>query len=912
MTARTLIVSLGTQRNSLVDLAGRELADYLERLTEQPVTLETGDSTEHLPSDAHRFIVGTAGTSPIIRSSGDDFTPEHLGSEGYRLDPLAIPGATLVAGGDAAGALYGVYALLEHYGCSFHLYGDLLPERRAALPDLSLAVERRPRYAVRGMQLWNYWHPGRDSWGFEDYRRYLDQYPKLGFNFFDFPLYFYEPLFTDYTVEGVAPDGYHLGGFDLDLIRIGREAFGSRERFTSPDIPFNLPQRERNRAAIDLMRRVFAYAHSRGIRTGIGIEPGNSYFLGKDLLDRMPPEDRYENGMLIAPSSASAEKLARARLSALLDAYPDLDVVTLWQPEIGPFRATQGSPHPADIAFRQRHRQYADLLDGGDYDYLEWVLLGYRLLKELRPEIQVASGGWGTERIFAASDDVWPPDLIRSTLAYYEPTNTLAQDRLRHYGETRAPKWHLPWAETDQHLWTFQPKTKPTYEVMQALDRYDVSGVMMVHWRNLFTDFDVQCFARGAWDKDIPLDALWRRWIRVKFGVEGAAADPVVQALDVLEAYNQHTVEGVVSIFETNWWIGLDCYIAPLLLAHRFMHTEAPVGQGWLDEYVHPVIRVAPGAIALLSQAEELLNQAAAQIEGPAERERFGYLQNRVTCTRWLFQAHADLAQAVTEAVVGLQAAANGDRETFHSQIEISLRRLNSPRAEELVRLFAERLGERLGDRDPGELGLLISLNQKFLGGIKRMEGSLLRLLDQAAPVWKPTPNAALSLRCGGALLPRPLNSTTDIFAPPPPWSREADILEAQPGFSCQPQLPLDARGLIPGIGCWTSRDRIAFTLTFPAQFKGQLRLYLYEDPEWDALLRWQTIRVNGEDIGSFRDFFCRGPYWDEGVWVEIPIAAANVTGSRDLLIEIIRSGNASILISGVELVSGQENADRP
>jgi hypothetical protein len=183
------------------------------------------------------------------------------------------------------------------------------------------------------------------------------------------------------------------------------------------------------------------------------------------------------------------------------------------------------------------------------------------------------------------------------------------------------------------------------------------------------------------------------------------------------------------------------------------------------------------------------------------------------------------------------------------------------------------------------------------------MEGQLLRLLGQASPIWQPTPNAALSLRCGGALLPRPLNTTADVFAPPPPWSRAGDLLDAQPGFSYQPDLPLAAKGLIHGLGCWTSRDRIAFTLTLPADFSGRLRLYLYEDPEWEALLRWQTIRVDGQVIGDFRDFFCRGPYWDEGVWVEVPVAATNAVGSRDLYVEIIRSGNAGILISGVELV---------
>lgn len=237
--------------------------------------------------------------------------------------------------------------------------------------------------------------------------------------------------------------------------------------------------------------------------------------------------------------------------------------------------------------------------------------------------------------------------------------------------------------------------------------------------------------------------------------------------------------------------------------------------------------------------------------------------------------------------------------------MQAALQSLQSVSAEDVVRLFATWLGESSLQKDAGELGLLVSLNEKFLGGVKRIEGRLLRLLDMRPDdFWGASPQAMLAIRCGRHIdieAPATYNTMRGSLRS---WSEELDETSSEPGFSYEVELPLYVKPITPDLACWTNRDRIRLRLTTPAGFVGRLRLYLYEDPEWDTLFRWQSVTVNGETLGNFSDFFCRGDYWDEGIWVETPINPEGSFDVRSIVIEIQRTGNADVMLSAVELVA--------
>ena len=362
------------------------------------------------------------GTAALARG-GTEFADATLkAADSYCIRQTTHNGKTAVLlAGRGNGVVYAAYAWLEHQGWSFHLHADIEPETGRLLDLADFALAKQPRFAWRGLQLWNYWWPGRDSWDFAEYAAYLDQFPKLGLNHFEFPLYWHEPLFTGVRFAGAPLRRLPLSGADVRLARIGADALASQNRFTSADIPEDGSDDERTAAAQNLLRRIFRHAKSVGLRTTIGLEPSNVMLIDPSLLGRLPPEDLYEGGLLVQPSSKTGRGLARARLQALFETVPDADVYAIWQTEMGVVRNTPGSPHPHDVAFRAQYAQFADRLSPGDFDQLQWLRIAAEIAAQLKPDARLATGGWGAERLILAADATLPPDMIRATIADYEP-----------------------------------------------------------------------------------------------------------------------------------------------------------------------------------------------------------------------------------------------------------------------------------------------------------------------------------------------------------------------------------------------------------------------------------------------------------------------------------------------------------
>lgn len=903
---KRVTISIGSAASPLERFAASELARFLRRLTHlRGVTDEVAAKPpkRDRAGAAWRVVLGTSATNPEIAAQGRDCSPELLGAEGYRIWSGHQLGDTLlmVAGADERGVLYAVYDLLQHLGCSFHLSGDILPERVTAFRLPALNIQSRPLFALRGTQLWGLWYCGRDSWGWPEYRRYIDQLVKLRLNLFDFPLYHAEPLYTDYSFRGQRPEGVRPFGLDTRLARIGRRFFHRRGRFTAPEIPDEVSPAERNRAAIALMQRVFAYARSRGVHVRVGIELQNQVNFGREILATLPAEDRYEDGLLICPSSRSAEELSRARLKALVETYPDCDSYAIWQPEQGPFRTSAGSPHPADVAFRQQHHRHADLLSGADFDYLEWVLLAHRIMAEIKPGARLVMAGWGLERMMRAADEILPPDVVRHTIAWYEPQIAIDRNDLRFYEGLRGPAHYTSWAEFDGHMWMPQVKTTANAQVLDRLQRAGVRGTAILHWRNLATDLDVTFFAQRCWQGDLSAEEHWRRWTNAKYGAE--SVEPLCNAMRELDALDRFICRADDRI--TFFRLGSDTFIDPLLQAHRYIDRSAPIPDSWLDECVRRPARLLVDTLPFLERAERVVGETAPAVRGSAQRVRFGYLAQRVRYLRSLFQSHLMVGQAILRLQDGLLARQAGDEEGFQRAAKDSLQGIRRADVEGIVRRFAKRLGERAGDYDPGELGVLLSLNYKFLGGVRRLEGRLLRVLGRR-PGRRSNAARRLGVLCGAALPCDPRVAWRPWFgALGVRWTPDADVVVAHPGFAYAPALPLRAQKLTPDVGCWRADDRIEVTLTVPGDFSGFLKLYLHEEVEFDSMVRRQLIRVAGQVVGDYFDFFCRGTYWDEGVWVEVPLSAQRGRTPRNVVVEVVRTGLADVLLSGIELYQG-------
>lgn len=819
-----------------------------------------------------------------ISAGGASFADAALAAPGSYCVSQSFSDARLrvLLAGSGRGTSYAAYAWLERQGWSFHLHGDVEPEPDAPLDRTSFVIARRPRFAWRGIQLWNYWWPGRDSWGYAEYAAYLDQFPKLGLNHFEFPLYWYEPLFTGACFEGVPLRRLPLSGADVTLARVGGESLAGHGRFTSPDIPDDASDDERSRAAQQLLRRVFAHAKSLGLRTTVGIELGNVYLIDPSMLARLPPEDRYEGGLLVQPSSMSGRSLARARLEALFDAFPDVDTYAIWQMETGPARRTAGSPHPEDVAFRSRHSRYSDRVAPGDFDQLQWIRLATGIAAEIRPGARIATGGWGAERLMVAADDTLGPQVIRATIADYEPEFGLRRNAFDAYAATSGERWHATWAEVDQHLWIQQTKIAATGRVLDELERRGIDGVSQVHWRLLFPDPDIYCFVRGCWTGTGGPDSLRLSWARAKCGP--AAAGAVADGLAAIEAFNHSIVDRTPDILHSAWWVGFECFMGGLLSANRYLDAQG-LSAAFASDYATPLLESAGEADRHLSAAVAHFDHARSMPGSERQERRLAFWASRATYSRDLYRAHVHLARAC------LKLSEGQDQESLRD----ALRQIEGARAEEVVRGFASLLAEN-GEPDRGELGLLLSLNVKFLGSVRRFEGAIRRLL---APQECGAPLGVLDVIAGSRLPRREYGTYWELLhVATQPWSPGDDSVHAAPGFGYVLLRGSSGR-LSPAAGVWSDPELVEFRLSAPPGWRGTLQLYFYQELDWDTPFRVQAIEIEGTRKEQVRDFYGRGPHCDEGLWREYPVVFPE---DGNLRVSIVRLGGGDARLSRLVL----------
>ncbi len=866
------------------------MVQYLNAITSADVSVMVDDGS--LLYSCDRIVIGQPYVLATYGLQLDKALPEIAGSYYIRrAQNTSGKMESHIIGTDAEGVRSGVYAFLEQMGCSFHLYGDILPDPMPALSTAAFDITRTPRFSLRGMQPWNYWYVGRDSWSYDDWDAYLTQFPKLGLNVMDFPLYLYEPLFTDYRHEGHLIEGHMLAGINTDLARISGDVFGDRKRFVSPDVADDGSQTERNAATISLMRKVFARARELGIRTCVDIEIASLVHSNPKILEAIPAEDRFDDGTMLAPSSPSGKALLRTRLEALVGAYPDCDYYGLWQPEGVTMFDSKGSPHPDDVAFRERHAHLADRLTPSDFDYLQWLHMAHTMMAEIKPSATLTTGGWGADPVIAVADEMLPPNIIRSTLGYYEPSLTLKTNRLANYAKTKGPKWHITWGEVDQRMWVIQPKTQTTAKVLDQLEDYGVEGALLLHWRLLFSDFDISLFAKSCWtgnDRDTALS----QWISAKFGAEVEV--PMRAAINAMEEFVLHASD-IQSIEQSVFWVGFDCGVGGVLFAHRYIGNGAPLPELWLDDAVRPHLTINTGAIAILKRAVEHSAAAMALAKG-AGLERLAYLDNRIRTTLALHENHLVIARALLAIA---DAERGGD---VHKGWATALELLAETDAEAIVCDFTERLGES-NDPEKGELGLLLSLNVKFVGGVRRLEGRLRRALGLEPALLAPSPASKLFVICGTYAVQRSYTVPQDssmIWTHP--RTETSDHITAAYGFGLTVGDGIKVGRVNPDTGLWLHPQDIVFSITAPAGFQGRVRLYMYYEPDFDSAFCWQEPFVNGISLGVQKDYFCHGPYWDEGVWVEADIAVGD--DGAPVEIRIASRARLEARLSAIEVVA--------
>ena len=462
--------------------AARELARGLRNLglAREPIQASPGEGEPGARDFVFSFIVNREQFQhpeayEITQEGPPDKTPR-----------VRLTGATPQA------ALYAVFDFLERQGAFFGLDGEVYPpepQRTLSLPSANEAWRGMPRFSVRGLVPWPDFLNCVTVYNREDWRAYLEAMVRMRFNTLGIHAYPAESFlsfeyagaghiaYTDTTATsrcGCVPERtsrYGMGGADF----FADEVFGS-EATTLARNTF-----EAQEMAQKLWAEAFQYAKQLGIRTGVGFEP---YNVPDEILRATPPEARRSEkdttpGARINPESSTARDILEARLGSLLEAYPMLDDVWLWEDE-GMSWESQRTKVPLSVTpFKQ----------------------AYGFLKRHAPDKRLVISGWGgVVRHFPEFHQTLPEDIVFSSLSDnlgWDPVN-------ENYGKLAGrERWPIPWLEDDPAMWLPQFHVARFVRDMDLAEQYGCQGVLGIHWRHRIMDVDAGFQADNSWNKGV-------------------------------------------------------------------------------------------------------------------------------------------------------------------------------------------------------------------------------------------------------------------------------------------------------------------------------------------------------------------------------------------------------------------------
>ena len=516
-------IVIGPKASGMEQLAAKELQRYLWQVTGTFLEIRPGAEP-----GAGSIVVGRPESHPWIGKQvavGElKVSGQEPGPQGYVLKHVkkGEAGSVLViAGSDEVGCLYGVYGLLEeHFGLSFGVAGDVLPDEKKAL-DLPMLDERHaPSVAIRGVLPWSIF-PQTTNYSWVDWKSVIDQMAKMRLNLlmvhnYNGDSHGVNELYHNFPIDGKLPRvgvGHAKGGY-----MIGGPAWNPWEyRFKGRDLiddcdfgaeamihGESLSNEELFARGVTMFQRVIAYAHTRGVKIALGTD------VNLTLKGNAERADGVQRGKMAAEPS-----LVKARIGQVIRDYPDLDYFIAF--------SWEGMPKTAETL---------PIWEG-------IVPLIRQELKEKAPNIGLAVSSWSLPPEFVAG---LPADVICAPIAGY---SAKPQDGAifgtRDY-------WACPWMEKDcdscMFYYPFRLDLSDTIDAWQRRSS-NTKGLYALTWR-LTDAIDAKLWyiAHAPWDAQNKMKTsrdAYHAYAVANYGP--AAAEAVTPIINQNEAFAANLCE---------------------------------------------------------------------------------------------------------------------------------------------------------------------------------------------------------------------------------------------------------------------------------------------------------------------------------------------------------------------------------
>jgi hypothetical protein len=329
----------------------------------------------------------------------------------------------------------------------------------------------------------------------EDWRAYLEAMLRMRFNTLGVHVYSTANQWAESFLSFEYAGAGHLAYTDTSATnrwgylpeRTSRFGMGAGDFFADEVFGAEATTKARScweaeELAQQLWKEAFQYAKQLGIRAGVGFEP---YQVPDEIYRATPPEAYYASsdakipGPRIDPESVAAKDILEARLGRLLEAYPTVDYVWLWEDE-GMSWASQKQNVPLSVTpFKQ----------------------AFDFLKRHAPEKRLVISGWGgVVRHFAYFHKALPEEIIFSSLSDNLGWDPVSEE----YGKLEArERWPIPWLEDDPAMWLPQFHVARFVRDMDLAEQYGCQGLLGIHWRHRIMDIDAGFQAGYSWNKEL-------------------------------------------------------------------------------------------------------------------------------------------------------------------------------------------------------------------------------------------------------------------------------------------------------------------------------------------------------------------------------------------------------------------------
>lgn len=489
-------ILIGPKASPMEQYAARELQHYLYQLSGDLPEVGAKGPKGRGPL----FVVGQRQTNPLIAKLAEagqiHLAEGDPGAQGYVLKTLALDGrpALVIAGADETGCLYGVYGLLEkYYRVGFYIGGDVLPDAKAPLALPTVDERTTPAVAIRGFLPWTNFPQSATSYSWEDWKSVIDRMARMRLNFIHIHNYNGEgghnEMFHNFTFGGktsrtwmaTARTGHGWSGPKWD---VNKFRFGASDLFDDYDFGADctlhnekLTNEQVFRKGASEFQKVIAYAHSRGVKMGLGLD-----------INLIPGE---------YGAKAEDPAVVAARVDQVTRDYPDLDYLLCFQSE--------GIARDA-VGFAIWRKIFMGFHDG---------------LKAKSPKTRLAVSGWGLDPKSIAE---LPEDVICAPIsAYSDKCETGAIYGNREY-------WGCPWLERDfvscVYYYPYNMHLSNTVEAWHKRAP-NMKGFYCLSWRLTDAiDPKLSFISKAPWDSQDKYktgEDVYRDYAALNYGPEAAS-----------------------------------------------------------------------------------------------------------------------------------------------------------------------------------------------------------------------------------------------------------------------------------------------------------------------------------------------------------------------------------------------------